>query len=276
MSNVSFLLATKPNDWNSYVTSFKNKLKKLNPNARVTVYPAGGAGGDAAAGQKAGMDLAGDNTVDVIVTAGTMAALACKQATQVNQKPFVFASVGDAASSGLSPQPGGNFTGGCNGQVAFVPQRVDHMLKNRAFVDKFAVVGNDNKDPVNPVPKAMDAAVGELAKRGKQVRRELLSPGDIDAFINRLQGQGVHSLYHLLCSDLWITVQSTNLNNEARQADMATMWEIEEQKLIHNATDAYGVSFVDLFEKAAEFVDQILKEAQKAGDLPLYQTCPGE
>jgi ABC-type uncharacterized transport system substrate-binding protein len=267
MSNVSVLLATNPTDWNSYLAKFKNKLKKLNPSAQVSVYPSGGAGGVAAAVQTAAMHLAGDKSVDVIVTSGTMAALACKQATQVNQKPFVFASVGDAALSGLSPQPGGNFTGGCNGQVAFVPQRVTYMLKNSVFVDKFAVVGNDDKDPANPVPKAMDAAVIELTNRGKQVQREPLVPGsNIDKFISGLQG--VHSLY--VCSDLWITVQSTTLNNKARKAGMETMWEIEEQKTIHNATDAYGVSFVDMFEKAAEFVDKILKGA-KAGDLPLYQ-----
>src|SRR6478736_5364558 len=101
MANVSFLLATTPDDWDRYIKWFRAQLKKLNKNATVTLYPADGAGGDAAAVLQAATDLANDASVEVIVTAGTMGALACRQATQANQKPFVFAAVGDATKSGL-------------------------------------------------------------------------------------------------------------------------------------------------------------------------------
>jgi ABC-type uncharacterized transport system substrate-binding protein len=267
MSNVGFLLATSPNDWSSYVARFKTKLKALNPNASVNVYPTNGAGGDADAVLQAATYLA--NNCNVIVTAGTMGALACQKATQANQKPFVFASVGDARISGLTPQPGGNFTGGSNGQVTFVPERVAYMLNNKkpVFIEPFAVVGNYNNQPAK---SAMDAAFSELTNNhGKQARLASLDPQtDISEFINDLQGKGIKSLY--VCSDLWITVHSTALNIEARDAGMNTMWEIEEQKLIHLADAAYGVGFRAMFEMAAEYVDDILG-GTKPGTLPLYE-----
>ncbi len=206
MVDVGFLLATAPNDWSSYVSWFRAKLRTLNRNARVNVYPTNGAGGDANAVLQAATHLA--NNSDVIVTAGTLGALACKQATQANQRPFVFASVGDARISGLT-------------------------------------------------------------HHHKQAQLASLDPqDDIGEFISDLQRQRIKSLY--VCSDLWITVHSTVLNIEAHAAGMKTMWEIEEQKLIHRADDAYGVSFQSMFEMAAEYVDKILRGTQP-GNLTLYE-----
>jgi hypothetical protein len=116
----------------------------------------------------------------------------------------------------------------------------------------------------------MDAAVSELTNNHhKQAQLASLDPqDDIGEFISDLQRQRIKSLY--FCSDLWITVHSTVLNIEAHAAGMKTMWEIEEQKLIHRADDAYGVSFQSMFEMAAEYVDKILRGTQP-GNLTLYE-----
>lgn len=266
-NSVGFLLATNPSDWGTYLSWFKTKLRTLNPAAGVKVYPPGGAGGEWADVLQAATDLVNEAGIKVIVTAGTQGALACKQATQANPKNFVFASVGDAQLSGLMPS--GHFTGGSNGQVTYVPERVTHMLSNAIFVDKFAVVGNHNNQPVQT---AMDRAITELTNRNKQVlpaNQSTLTPGDeIATFIDGLAAKGVKSLY--VCSDLWLTVHSTELNLEAHRAGMKTMWEIEEQRLIHFADDACGVSFKDMFETAAVYVNQILT-GTLPGALPLYQ-----
>jgi ABC-type uncharacterized transport system substrate-binding protein len=266
MAKVGFLLATTQSDWGNYIGAFKARLAQLN-NASVTVKPANGADADPAVIRQAALDLAGSS--DVVVTAGTQAALICQQVIPPTGKQFVYASVGDAGVSGLSPQAGGSFTGGSNGQVRYVPQRVTHMLSNPIFLEKFAVVGNDQNEPAKT---AMARAVQALAAQGRQVQSASLTPGtSIATFISGLKNQGVKSLY--VCSDLWVTVNSTDLNNKAHAAGMKTMWEIGEQKTIHHADDAYGVSFKDMFEKAAEYVDQILL-GTKAGDLPLYEPLP--
>jgi ABC-type uncharacterized transport system substrate-binding protein len=269
-ANVGFLLATTPSDWATYLAAFRSKLRQLNPSARLKVHPSGGAGGDPNDVLTAARDLASDTNIQVIVTAGTQGALACKTATTT--KPFVFASVGDATISGLAGPANRNYTGGSNGQVTYVPQRVAHMLANTIFVNKFAVVGNHNNQPT---AKAMDDAHAELTRLGKQVlplNQTSLAPGDdIQDFIDGLQSKGVKSLY--CCSDLWLTVQSTVLNLAAHGAGMKTMWEIEAQKQIHFADDAYGVSFKDMFDKAAEYVDQILRNTPPA-NLPIFEPLP--
>lgn len=273
MSKIGFLLATTQRDWAPYITAFKRKLQTHAP---VKIHPPNGADGDANAILQAAKDLANDNTIDVIVTAGTGAALACKQATQANRKPFIFASIGDAQISGLLPQSSGNFGGCCNGQanLPFVHLRVDYMLSKPMFQEPFAVVGNHNNEPAKT---AMDRALAYLTTtKGKQAQIASLKPGDnIDTFINGLKNQSnpVKSLY--VCSDLFITAKAIELNNKARAAGMKTMWEFDEHKAIHGGDDAHGVNFTALFEKAAEYVDLLLTDSTiKAGDLPLYQPSP--
>lgn len=272
---VGFLLATTPDHWKRYIKWFKDKLRTLNPTANVTVSPPNGADGDPTIIHQTAVDLANNSSVDIIVTAGTLAGVECKTATQMNQKPFVFASVGDAAISGLTPQPGGNFTGGCNGQanVPFVHLRVDYMLSRPMFTGPFAVVGNYNNEPAHT---AMDAAVDYLRVKGKSTQIASLTPqDDIGTFISGLKSQNppIKSLY--VCSDLWITVNSKVLNQKAHAAGMKTMFEFEEHKIGHGGDDYHGANFQDMFEKAAEYVDIILRDKTiKAGDLPLYQPSP--
>jgi len=239
------------------------------------MHPPSGADGKDSAILKAAKDLADDRSIDIIVTAGTAAALACKQFTQANQKPFIFASLGDAQRSGLLPQPGGNFTGGCNGQanLAFVHLRVDYMLRKK-FQEPFAIVGNYNNEPAKT---AMDRALDYLTKtKGKNARLEFLTPQDtIDGLITRLKKPPtpINSLY--VCSDLFISANANELTNKARKAGMKTMWEFDEHKTIHDGDDAHGVKIADLFRKAAEYVDLLLTDTTiKAGDLPLYQPSP--
>src|SRR5690349_3597644 len=119
MPTVGFLLACNDTDWGRFIDAFTTHLNQLNPGANPTIKYVpprpNGADGDSVQIQAAAHALATDAAVDVIVTTGTGAALALKQETQANSKPFIFASVGDAAISGLLPWPGGNFSGGSNG-----------------------------------------------------------------------------------------------------------------------------------------------------------------
>ncbi len=265
--NVGFLLATNRSDWAGYLARFKRTLKNRGNGNKAKIFPRKGAGGEFADVLAAATALANDPQIKVIVTAGTMGAQACKQATATNQKPFVYASIGDPALTGLTPT--GNFTGGSNGQVKYVPERVKHMTDNPIFVNKFAVVGNYNNEPVKT---AMNDARQKLIDKGKQVVQlsdSTLTPNDdIEDFIARLEGLGVKSLY--CCSDLWLTVNSTELNVEAHAAGMKTMWEIEDQKLVHRADDACGVSFDDMFDKAAEYADKLCQNIP-IGTLPLFE-----
>jgi ABC-type uncharacterized transport system substrate-binding protein len=263
MREVGFLIAATPNAWAKYIGWFKAKL--TTPNVNITLLPPGGAAGDSQKIEDAAKYLA--KHVEVIVTAGTQAALACKAATQTNQTPFVFASVGDPAISGLTPQPGGNFTGGSNQQVKLAPLRVTEMLKpEHHFEEPFAVVGDYNTEPIK---SAMHAAVTTLLARKVQAQLASITPGEnINTFIDGLKNQGIKSLY--VCSDMFITANSKLLNQQAHRKGMKTMFEFREHVDDHGGHLSYGVSFKELFEKAANCVDKILS-GTKAGDLPIYE-----
>lgn len=263
---VGFLVAAKQSDWDQYIEWFKARL--TTPTVNITLLPPGGAAGDAVQISQAAKYLA--ETTEVIVTAGTEAALACKAATQTNQTPFVFASIGDPAISGLSPQPGGNFTGCSNQQVKLVPQRVDKMLAHK-FEEPFAVVGNYN---IEPIKSAMMSAVSVLIAKGMQAQLAPITPQDnIGTFISGLKSQGIKSLY--VCSDPLITGRSTELNAKAHagpaRSRLKTMFEFGEHVTKHGGDLSYGIKFKDLLEKAAEYVDRILG-GTNAGDLPIFES----
>jgi hypothetical protein len=200
--------------------------------------------------------------------------VALKTATAAKQTPFVFASVGDPGLSGLTPKPGGNYTGGSNQQVGLAAKRVDHMLRNPIFLEPFAVVGNYFGEVSGA---AMTAAYTALLAQSKDARLAHISPGDdVVAFIKNLKDQDIKSAY--VVSDLYLTAKSTDLNKAAHQGNkkIRTMWEFEEHHLKHGGDDYYGLSFKALFEKAAEYVDQIVTKKKKAGDLPLFTTTKRE
>src|SRR6516165_2160033 len=116
----------------------------------------GAAGVDYSAYYAAARQLIQDG-VDLIVTAGNLAAQACKDATtqtQINPTPIVVASAGD-----LAELADGNLTGCTNGQ-----QNIDilkaRMGKMSQFNPKPTAVGIVGNDTVPPVGWAMHQAFG--------------------------------------------------------------------------------------------------------------------
>ena len=263
---LGFLVAANTGDWGPYIGWFKQKLGGGN-SVNITLWPPGGADGDPGLISEAAKHLA--ENCDIIVTSSTQAALACKAATQTNQTPFVFASVGDPAISGLIPQPGGNFTGCSNQQVKLVQTRVEVMLANQ-FQGPFAVVGNYT---IEPIKSAMTSAFSVLIAKGMQAQLAPLTPGtNIDTFISGLKG--IKSLY--VCSDMFITKVSSELNRKAQAAGMQTMFEFGEHVTQHGADLAYGINFQDLFEKAAEYVNDILFNRTTPGNLQFFDPPPSD
>jgi ABC-type uncharacterized transport system substrate-binding protein len=229
---IGFLIGPKRRDWADYIKAFEKKLKELGrTDAVITCLPPAGARGKKDVLKKNAEYLA-ENT-EVIVTSGTAAALACKDATAINKKPFIFAAAGDPDNSGLKWQKGGNFTGGLNKQVSLVKDRVEAMLKSKiGYQDKFAVVGNED---IPPVAAAMAEAVKELKAKGKATAESFpLKPADdIKTFVEGLRAKGFRSFY--VCSELYLTSIAKDLNKIAHDVKdpndkIQTMFEIAEHK----------------------------------------------
>jgi hypothetical protein len=98
MSEIGWLIATKMSDWAPYIGAFRAIVPGTH---NITFLPPGGAQGDPDLIRRTA-DYMATQPFDVIVTATTEAALACKRAMPLpNQKEqFVFASVGDPMLSG--------------------------------------------------------------------------------------------------------------------------------------------------------------------------------
>src|SRR5271166_4359734 len=174
---IGFLVAADPDDWQNYTEAFEDELKSRHwtigtgtgaKDVFIDYEPKNAAGvvvgalGDPGTYASVAKQFVITSPVDVIVTAGELAAEACKEATNANKPPkpipVVVASAGD-----LSKFAGTNVTGFTNGQVdtQISDERIRRMLKNFPPRKAVAVVGNAT---VHPVQMAMNYAVASLQK----------------------------------------------------------------------------------------------------------------
>jgi len=139
--------ATDANDvWHDYIQTLKGAI--TTPGVIYKAKPLHGAAGvDYSAYYAAARQLIQDG-VDLIVTAGNLAAQACKDATtqtQINPTPIVVASAGD-----LAELADGNLTGCTNGQqnIDILKARIGKMSQFNPKPTAVGIVGNDTVPPV--------------------------------------------------------------------------------------------------------------------------------
>ena len=158
-----------------------------------------------------------------------------------------------------------NFTGGNSRQAneAVVKARVNYMLAN-GFQAPFVVLGN-NANGQEPFQTAMTHARNYLQSLGHAVQSQTITPlDDIPTIIRafKIQVPPVKSIY--VCSDPYLTVNSKFLNDEAHDTAngpyINTMFEIKEHVDEHGGNAWFGSNFLELFEKAAYYADEIMAQ----------------
>jgi putative ABC transport system substrate-binding protein len=284
---IGFLVAATPSVWHGYKKAFEDGLEAKGwtigngtgaKDVFIDYQPPDGAAGKPDTYASVANQFVRTNPVDVIVTAGTAAALACKSAT--NSIPIVFASAGDPLHGGLVTslaRPGGNVTGCSNMQIdqTAIDNRIN-LMRTRLNPKKVGVIGNNNP-PVHPIGKALDLVARRLQEEGIPAVVGHLRPTDfqtsqtIKAALTPLQQQGVDVL--LVCSDPLLSANAHNLIQAAHELGMRTMHEFREHVDTHGGDRSFGPSFKGLFSKAADMVDQILGGTHP-GDIPVYQPGP--
>ena len=204
-------------------------------------------------------DLAGELVrlkVDVIVTRGTPAALAAKQAT--GTIPIVMASSGDPAAEGIVAslaRPGGNITGlHMMGPPSLGSRRLQLLKELVPGVSRVALLWN-------PVSHYAPLLVRETERMGRAMRIQLQSvevqrPEDLERAFEAIVLGHVDGL---------ITVEDyLTLTERARIVDFAAMSRIPAIHGLREFADAgglmaYGTDRRDLFRRSATYVDKILK-----------------
>jgi len=209
--------------------------------------------------------------VDLIVTRGTPAALAAKEATSTI--PIVMAAIGDPLDTGVVAslgRPGGNVTGFSAFVTELAGKRVELM---KEVVPSVGRVGycNDMSNPVAP-PQWEET---QKAARSLAIQTELLdvrSKEDIPRAFERAAQQGVEGL--LVGPDA-VTQQHRGLiANLAGRQRLPTIYAAREY-VEAGGLMSYGVSYPDLYRRAAGMVDKIFKGASP-GDLPVEQPAKFE
>lgn len=203
--------------------------------------------------------------VDVIVTSATPPTVAAKRATSVI--PIVFAAIGDPLGSGLVAslaRPGGNVTGLSIQSVDAASKRVSLLRDVVPGLHRLAILS----DWSNPVV-AREAQGAQAAAQALGVDVALLDvrqAGDIAPAFAAL-GDRADALY--------VTTDPLFFNNKlaisalAFKARLPSMHSLREE-VVAGGLLSYGASFPDLFRRAADLVDRILRGAKPA-DIPVEQ-----
>jgi putative tryptophan/tyrosine transport system substrate-binding protein len=202
--------------------------------------------------------------VDVIVTAGA-AVRALKQATY--EIPIVFAVATDPVRGGLVTslrRPGGNVTGLSLQQTDLAGKRIDLLREIVPRLRRLAILANAD------YPESM-LEVGEVQaiaqKLGLELARfDIRRAEEIGPALQALKGQA-DALY--VVADGLTNANRVRINTSALNARLPTIW-IGREFLEGGALMSYGPSVVDMFRRAADYVDKILRGAKPA-DLPIEQ-----
>jgi putative ABC transport system substrate-binding protein len=203
--------------------------------------------------------------VDVIVTSGTPPVIAAKQATAVI--PIVFALASDPVGNGLVAslaRPGGNVTGVSNQQTDVAAKRLELLRDAIPGLSRLAIM----VDIGNPAAVLEMGDVQMVARTlgFEVVTLEIRRAEDIAPAFEALKGRA-QALY--VVTSALVTTNRHRINTLALGARLPTMhgfWELVEA----GGLIFYGANVLDMYRRAAEFVDKILRGA-KPGDIPVEQ-----
>jgi putative ABC transport system substrate-binding protein len=202
--------------------------------------------------------------VDVLVTGGS-AVPAAKQATSII--PIVFPVATDPVGAGYVAslaRPGGNVTGLSQQRTDTAGKRLELLREVIPALRRLAIMANVG----NPGTMLEMGEVQAVARAlGLEAARlELQRADDITPAFEALKGRA-NALY--VCSDPLVNANRSRINTLALAARLPTMHGFREYVEVGGLM-SYGPSFPDLYRRAAEFVDKILRGAKPA-DIPVEQ-----
>jgi len=201
--------------------------------------------------------------VDVIVTYGGTRVV--KEATSTI--PIVMAVSADPVGEGLVAslaRPGGNVTGLADTHADLAPKRLEFLKQLVPAASRVAILFNPASDTALQL-KNVQSAASALGVTGLPF--DARGPEDLDrAFVLMRRGRAEALL--LIPEPAVITFRSRipELAVKHRLPAIGTVRAFAE----HGLLMSYGTSFLDLWRRAATYVDKILKGAKPA-DLPVEQ-----
>jgi len=203
--------------------------------------------------------------VDVLVTQGTTATRAAKEATSTI--PIVMLAVGDAIGAGLVTslaRPDGNVTGSTFLGPQLYAKQLEMLKQAIPRIERVAVLMN----PDNPINRAVTQGMEGTAHAMKVALTQIEARGTTE-FAEAFSTMARHRV------DAFVVIADPILNANLREiADLAIKqrlagtsgWEFAES----GGLFGYGPNVNELWGHAPRFIDKILKGAKPA-DLPVEQ-----
>ena len=202
--------------------------------------------------------------VEVIVTSSTVGVVATKQATSVI--PIVFVT-GDPVGTGLVAslaRPGGNATGLSLQQTETNGKRLELLREVIPGLTRLAILANVGSPAVVLDMRGVQATARTLGI--EVITLEIRRGEDIAPAFEALKGRA-EALYVVV--DPLLNTHRIRINTLVLAARLPTMHTLREQ-VEAGGLMSYGANFPDLFRRATDFVDKILRGA-KPVDLPVEQ-----
>src|SRR5215475_2418454 len=262
---IGFLGAGTPSSWNQWTAAFVQRLSELGwIGGRTIAIEYRWAEGRTESLAEIAAELV-RLKVDVIVTSGA-AVPAAKQITSVI--PIVFAVASDPVGTGMVTslaRPGGNVTGLSQQSRELAGKRLELLREIVPNLRRLVVMANAANPTLMLELDDIEAAARTLGLEVAvfPIRRGADIVPAFAAFKEQAQ-----ALY-VLGSDPFVQIHRTAISTLAAAAHMPTMHSTREY-VEAGGLLSYGPNYTDLFRRAGNYVDKILRGVNPA-DLPVEQ-----
>jgi len=205
--------------------------------------------------------------VDVIVAVASAATLAAKDTT--TSIPIVFVNAGDPVGQGFVQSlahPAGNITGiAFDANPDITAKQAQLLLEVVPKASRLAVLWNPTSAVMRSYWNVMKASAPALHIELQSL--EVSDPNELEDAFDAMTRQHVDGL--LVLSDSFTTFYRARLTELAAKHKLPAIYG-HSQYIEAGGLMSYGPSLSDVYGRAAEFVDKILKGAQPAS-LPAEQ-----
>jgi len=208
---------------------------------------------------------------DVLVAGGTQAALAAQRATSTI--PIVMPAVNDPVGSGLVAsfaRPSGNMTGSALLSPEVAPKWLEVLKEVLPALGRVAALASAD-NPSHAALLEQTQAAG--ARLGLQVRVfQVHTAGELDTAIGAAASWPADGL--MVMPDLLFFTQRAHLADLMTNTRLPAIYPSRDYADVGGLL-SYGADVVDLYHRAAGYVDKILRGARPA-DLPIQQPATFE
>ena len=201
--------------------------------------------------------------VDVILTDSTPAVRAATQATK--EIPIVVAAISDPVALGFAKsfaRPGGNVTGFSNMSEELIAKRLEILVEIAPSARRIAFLANS---PNEVGLLNLQAAGKKMGRTITLVKAE--TQQEIETAFARIRREKMDAL--IINQDGFLSAHASHVSGFALRHRLPSIGG-RRQIAEAGALVTYGVDYVEMFRRAANFVDKIIKGA-KPGDVPIEQ-----